>query len=333
MKQLIDSIGRVHNYLRISLTERCNLRCIYCMPAEGVKLQPNNNILTRAEIETLARHFINNGVNKIRLTGGEPTVRKDFMDIVASLGSMRGVNQLAITTNGLTLPRKVEQLKRLGLTGVNISLDTLVEAKYNFFTRLQGLPKVKEAILQSIEVGIPNVKVNCVVMRGQNDDELVDFVKMTRDLPIQVRFIEYMPFDGNKWQKRKMISFLEMMTRIEQNGFNLLKKTHEAGETSKNYSVIGLDGHKHLGSVGFITSMTSNFCGTCNRLRITADGNLKVCLFGNEEVSLRDMLRNGASSQEIQNIVELALFNKRPHHAGSDILKGSKNRPMILIGG
>jgi len=303
------------------------------MPAEGVKLQPDSHILSQQEILTLANQFVESGVDKIRLTGGEPTVRSDFMQIVKSLGEIPALNKLAITSNGLTLPRKLPLLKEYGLTGVNISLDTLVEAKYNFFTRRQGLNRVLDAINRAVEVEIPNVKVNCVVMRGQNEDEIADFVALTRDLPIQIRFIEYMPFGGNKWQQKKMLSYFEMLQIIEDRGFRLLRKDHEPGETSKNYLVKGANGQMHAGSVGFITSMTSNFCGTCNRLRITADGNLKVCLFGNEEVSLRDMLRSGASKEEMQRIVELALYNKREQHAGMDTLKDNENRPMILIGG
>lgn len=305
------------------------------MPAEGVPLQPNSNLLSREEIMALASKFVDSGVDKIRLTGGEPTVRKDFMDIVKGLGAMDGLNQLAITTNGIALPRKLPTLKEYGLTGVNISLDTLVEAKFNFFTRRQGISRVLEAINKSIEVGIPKVKVNCVVMRNQNEDELVDFVKMTEHLPIQVRFIEYMPFDGNRWQQRKMMSYIEMIDKLQnEGGFKLVRQMeNQAGETSKNYSIVGPNGQTHAGSVGFITSMTSNFCGTCNRMRITADGNLKVCLFGNEEVSLRDMLRNGSSDEELQTIVEMALYNKKKEHAGMNELRDMKNRPMILIGG
>lgn len=331
--KLVDSFGRVHNYLRISLTERCNFRCLYCMPAEGVPLSPDSHILTHSEISRLAERFVDHGVDKIRLTGGEPTVRKDFMPIVESLGSLPGLNQLAITTNGLTLSRKLNDLKRYGLTGVNVSLDTLVEAKFNFFTRRQGFQRVLSSIHEAVAAGIPNVKVNCVVMRGQNDEEVADFVALTRYLPIQVRFIEYMPFDGNKWQQRKMISYLEIRDRITAAGYSLDRISHLPGETSKNFGVTDLHGQCHAGTVGFITSMTSNFCGTCNRLRITADGNLKVCLFGNEEVSLRDMLRRGASEAEMETVVEAALHNKKREHAGMNELKDMKNRPMILIGG
>lgn len=327
MGKLTDSFGRVHNYLRISLTERCNLRCLYCMPEEGVPLQPAQQLLTREEIRTLAQMFVAQGVDKIRLTGGEPTVRRDFVSIVGDLGEL-GLRDLAVTTNGIALHRKLPELRRLGLSAVNISLDTLVEAKYNFFTRRQGLSRVLDSIHTALDVGIPKVKVNCVVMRNQNDDELVDFVNLTRDLPVHVRFIEYMPFDGNRWSQGKMFSYFEMLKIINEAGFDVERIPHEPGDTSKNYKVLG-----HKGSIGFITSMTSNFCGTCNRLRITADGNIKVCLFGNEEVSLRDLLRAGSNESDIVDVIHMAVRNKRKEHAGIDTLKDKKNRPMILIGG
>lgn len=327
MGVLTDTFGRSHNYLRISLTERCNFRCVYCMPEEGVPLQPDNKLLSADEICSLANMFVSQGVSKIRLTGGEPLVRKDFMTIAERLGSIPGLKELAITTNGLTLSRKIPKLKEFGLTGVNISLDSLVEAKFNFFTRRQGLSRVLDSIHTAVDNGIPKVKVNTVVMRGRNEDELLDFVALTKDLPIQVRFIEYMPFSGNKWDKKKMFSYFEMLDTLRTK-YNLEPITHKRGDTSKNFSVEG-----HKGSVGFITSMTSNFCSSCTRLRVTADGNLKVCLFGNEEVSLRDMLRAGASQKELLSVIDCAVNAKKKEHAGMDTLKDSENRPMILIGG
>lgn len=325
-KTLVDTFGRTHNYLRISLTERCNLRCLYCMPEEGVPLQPDAHILTRSEITHLAKLFVSQGVDKIRLTGGEPTVRKDFLDIVGDLGQL-GLRDLAVTTNGIALKRKLPLLKDAGLTAVNISLDTLVEAKYNFFTRRKGLNRVLDTIEQAVAVGIPKVKINTVVMRNQNEDELLDFARLTKNLPVQVRFIEYMPFGGNRWEKQKMFTYMEMLDKLSEE-FELERIPHKHGETSKNYKLPG-----HQGSLGFITSMSSNFCGTCNRLRITADGNIKVCLFGNEEVSLRDMLRLQKPDDEVIDIIGKAVGRKEAGHAPTSQLKDNKNRPMILIGG
>ncbi|XP_019338615.2 molybdenum cofactor biosynthesis protein 1 isoform X2 [Alligator mississippiensis] len=268
---LTDRFGRQHNYLRISLTEKCNLRCQYCMPEEGVHLTPKSELLTTHEIITLARLFVKEGVDKIRLTGGEPLIRPDVVDIV-------------------------------------------------------GFHKVMEGIHKAIELGYNPVKVNCVVMRGLNEDELLDFVDLTKNLPLDVRFIEYMPFDGNKWNFKKMVSYKEMLDTIKQRWPELEKLPCEASSTAKAYKVPDFQGQ-----VSFITSMSEHFCGTCNRLRITADGNLKVCLFGNSEVSLRDHLRVGSSEDELVEIIGAAVGRKKKQHAGMFNISQMKNRPMILI--
>ncbi|XP_077197964.1 molybdenum cofactor biosynthesis protein 1 isoform X1 [Paroedura picta] len=295
---LTDQFGRQHNYLRISLTEKCNLRCQYCMPEEGVQLTPRAELLTTKEIITLARLFVNEGVNKIRLTGGEPLIRPDVVDIIAQLQKLEGLQTIAITSNGINLARLLPRLKEAGLNAINISLDTLVPAKYEFIVRRKGFHKVMEGIHKAIELGYDPVKVNCVVMRGLNEDELVDFVALTEKQPLDVRFIEYMPFDGNKWNFKKMA-----------------------------YKVPNF-----LGQVSFITSMSEHFCGSCNRLRITADGNLKVCLFGNSEVSLRDYLRSGATEEEeLVQVIGAAVGRKKKQHAGMFNISQMKNRPMILI--
>ncbi|CAH9096331.1 unnamed protein product [Cuscuta europaea] len=207
---LVDTFGRLHTYLRISLTERCNLRCQYCMPSDGVDLTPNPQLLTRSEIFRLANLFVTSGASKIRLTGGEPTIRKDLEDICLDLSNLEGLRTLAMTTNGITLARKLVRLKECGLNLVNISLDTLVPAKFEFMTRRKGHERVMESIQAAIDLGYNPVKVNCVVMRGFNDDEICDFVEMTRQKPINVRFIEFMPFDGNVWNVKKLVPYKEM---------------------------------------------------------------------------------------------------------------------------
>ncbi|XP_019083001.1 PREDICTED: cyclic pyranopterin monophosphate synthase, mitochondrial isoform X7 [Camelina sativa] len=211
---LIDSFGRLHTYLRISLTERCNLRCQYCMPSEGVELTPNSDLLSQSEIVRLAGLFVSAGVNKIRLTGGEPTVRKDIEEICMQLSSLKGLKNLAITTNGITLARKLPKLQECGLDSLNISLDTLVPAKFEFLTRRKGHDRVMKSIDTAIELGYNPVKVNCVLMRGLNDDEICDFVDLTRDKPINVRFIEFMPFDGNVWNVKKLVPYAEVMDKV-----------------------------------------------------------------------------------------------------------------------
>ncbi|XP_046627733.1 molybdenum cofactor biosynthesis protein 1 isoform X2 [Neodiprion virginianus] len=326
---LTDTFGRHHTYLRISLTERCNLRCTYCMPAEGVSLTKRDGILTTDEIVHIASLFVKEGVQKIRLTGGEPTVRQDLVEIVGRLKELEGLEQVAITTNGLTLTRQLSTLQRAGLDGLNISLDTLKEERFEKFTRRKGWPRVMAAIDLAVQLGYDPVKINCVIMRNYNDDELVDFVTFTKDRPIDVRFIEYMPFSGNKWQQNKMVSFQDMKEMIRKVYPEFRALENGPNDTSKAYKVPGF-----VGQVGFITSMSEHFCSSCNRLRITADGNLKVCLFeGKGEVSLRDALRSGASEEYLREIISGAVLRKKKQHAGMFNLSQMENRPMILIGG
>lgn len=325
---LTDGFGRRHSYLRISLTEKCNLRCQYCMPEEGVKLTPRAQLLSTSEVLTLARLFVREGVEKIRLTGGEPLIRPDVLDIIAELRKLQGLKTIAVTTNGMNLARQLPRLKEAGLDLLNISLDSLVPAKFEFIVRRKGFHKVMEGIDKAIEMGYNPVKVNCVVMRGLNEDELLDFVALTEKKPLEVRFIEYMPFDGNKWNFKKMVSYQEMLDRVRQQWPSLEQLPVGRTETAKTFKVPGFQGH-----IGFITSMSEHFCGSCNRLRITADGNLKVCLFGNSEVSLRDCLRSGASDDQLREVIGAAVGRKKKQHAGMFSISQMKNRPMILIGG
>uniref|UniRef100_A0A3P9L187 Molybdenum cofactor biosynthesis protein 1 n=1 Tax=Oryzias latipes TaxID=8090 RepID=A0A3P9L187_ORYLA len=323
---LTDSFGRRHNYLRISLTEKCNLRCQYCMPEKGVKLTPQSQLLSTSEVVTIARLFVQEGVDKIRLTGGEPLIRPDLLDIIIELRKLDGLKTIAVTTNGINLAKLLPRLKEAGLDLINISLDTLAPAKFEFITRRKGFHRVMEGIDRAVELGYSPVKVNCVVMRGFNEDELLDFVRLTEKKPLEVRFIEYMPFDGNKWNFKKMVSYQEMLDRIKQQWPNLERLQTGHANTAKMFKVPGFEGH-----LGFISSMSDHFCGSCNRLRITADGNLKVCLFGNSEFSLRDILRCGASDEELLQVIGAAVGRKKKEHAGMFSISQMKNRPMILI--
>lgn len=370
---LTDTFQRQHSYLRISLTEKCNLRCVYCMPEEGVPLSPPSSLLTTPEIVLLASTFVSQGVTKIRLTGGEPTVRPDILSLMQQLGALRphGLRELCITTNGVALHRKIEAMVEAGLTGVNLSLDTLDPWQFQIMTRRRGFEAVQKSIsrihdLNRAGAGV-RFKINCVVMRGVNDREVLDFVEMTRENDVEIRFIEYMPFDGNKWSKGKMFSYSEMLDVIRARYPSLQKVQDHKNDTSKTWHIPGF-----AGRVGFVTSMTHNFCGTCNRLRITSDGNLKVCLFGNAEVSLREIVRevNGGqpideealtrlkrvamdqqlpplprrddgeqdlmlapNSEELLDVIGAAVKRKKARHAGMGELEHMKNRPMILIGG
>ncbi|KAH7349995.1 molybdenum cofactor biosynthesis protein A [Plectosphaerella cucumerina] len=367
---LTDNFNRHHDYLRISVTERCNLRCVYCMPEEGVPLSPQRELLTTPEIVMLSSVFVDQGVTKIRLTGGEPTVRRDIVPLMHQLGALRprGLRELCLTTNGIALHRKLEAMVEAGLTGINLSLDTLDPWQFQIMTRRNGFDAVLKSIARIQELNRAGagvrLKINCVVMRGRNDREILKFVEMTREQDIEVRFIEYMPFDGNKWNEGKMLGYAEMLDiiRVEHPGVEPVRG--HRNDTSKTWRVPGF-----VGRLGFITSMTHNFCGTCNRLRITGDGNIKVCLFGNAEVSLRDILRrsNGGepideqayeamrqidmdrrqglagpgqpplgtvlNEAELLDVIRLAVKGKNEKHAGMGELKNMKNRPMILIGG
>ncbi|KAL1837915.1 hypothetical protein VTJ49DRAFT_3261 [Mycothermus thermophilus] len=363
---LTDTFHRQHDYLRISVTERCNLRCLYCMPEEGVPLSPSRELLTTPEIVMLSSLFVSQGVTKIRLTGGEPTVRPDIVPLMRQIGALRsdGLRELCLTTNGLALHRKLESMVEAGLTGINLSLDTLDPWQFQLMTRRAGFAAVQKTMDRIFELNRAGAgikfKINCVVMRGLNDREILPFVELTRDRDVEVRFIEYMPFDGNKWSEGKMFSYQEMLDVIRGRYPDLLRLREHRNDTSKTFQVPGF-----VGKLGFITSMTHNFCGTCNRLRITSDGNLKVCLFGNAEVSLRDILRranNGEpideaamvslqeaaikgsdaapgtslavpDAEELLKVIGMAVKRKKEKHAGIGELEHMKNRPMILIGG
>lgn len=297
------------------------------MPAEGIQLSPRADILTFEEIETIARLFVAEGVTKIRLTGGEPLVRKDVEELVGRIGRLDGLETLAITTNGLLLPKKINRLVNAGVNLINISLDTLREDRFKTISRRDGFAIVLDAIAAAINHGV-TTKVNCVVMKGVNDDEVCDFVEMTRSSPVEVRFIEFMPFSGNMWNDAEFMSFDSMLEQIRVRFPSIDRVADGPNDTSKTYQVPG-----HAGKVGFITSMTQEFCSTCNRLRITADGNLKVCLFGNAEVSLRDALRSGATEEDLRMLIASAVSRKKKAHAGLYNLVNMENRPMILIGG
>ncbi|KAF4958145.1 hypothetical protein FSARC_11094 [Fusarium sarcochroum] len=365
---LTDTFHRQHDYLRISVAERCNLRCVYCMPEEGVPLSPDRELLTTPEILLLSSVFVSQGVSKIRLTGGEPTVRRDILPLMRQIGELRrhGLKEICITTNGISLHRKLDSMVESGLTGVNLSLDTLDPWQFQIMTRRKGYDAVQRSIDRILELnrlgaGI-KLKINCVVMRGVNDREVLPFVDLTQQKDIEVRFIEYMPFDGNKWSKNKMFSYQEMLDLIRTKYPTLQKVQDHKNDTSKTWHIPGF-----AGRIGFITSMTHNFCGTCNRLRITGDGNLKVCLFGNAEVSLRDILRKSNSGEpideqafeamkqiemdrrrdlltsdqtplglasnemELLEVIGAAVKRKKEKHAGIGELEHMKNRPMILI--
>ncbi len=328
MFQLIDSFNRKHTYLRISVTDRCNLRCSYCMPPAGIELKERNEILTFSEIERLAKIFAYMGVNKIRLTGGEPLVRKDVPKLIERLANIPGIQTIGMTTNGVLLKSFAHQLKQSGLTNLNISLDSLRPPRFGMISGKQLFEDVIDGIYSSLEAGFQSLKLNVVVMGGVNDDELLDFVEFVRDKPINVRFIEYMPFKFNQWNQAKFVSFRQMRKTISQKYYLKKNKSSEENSVTKDYWINGV-----MGAVSFITSMSDHFCGNCNRIRLTADGSIKSCLFHPAEINLRSALRSGDSDEVIGEMIRSAVLQKQFEHQASEELVNIENRSMVQIGG
>lgn len=328
MKPLIDSFNRKHTYLRISVTDRCNLCCNYCMPPTGIKLKERSEILTFDEIERLSRLFAFMGVNKIRLTGGEPLVRKDIPKLIRRLTNVPGIKTMGMTTNGVLLKSFTHELKQSGLTNLNVSLDSLRPSRFEMISGQQNFNDVIDGIYASLDAGFRPLKLNVVVMGGINDDELIDFVEFIRDKPINVRFIEYMPFRFNQWNQVKFISFQQMVENISER-FEL-----QPFELSDKYAVakdFQIDGF--IGTVSFITSMSDHFCGKCNRIRLTADGSIKSCLFHPAEVNLRSVLRSNLPDDMIIEMIYSAITSKPFGHPEVEELVTIDNRSMIQIGG
>ncbi|WP_412987725.1 GTP 3',8-cyclase MoaA [Pontimicrobium sp. IMCC45349] len=328
---LQDTFGRVHTYLRISLIERCNLRCTYCMPEEGVQLSPKNKLMSYEEVYDIAKTFVDNGVTKIRLTGGEPLIRKDFPVILEKLASLP--IELSITSNAVIIDKHINVLKSNGVKNINISLDSLDREKFKHITRRDNFEKVYNNILLLVKEGF-NVKVNAVLMKDFNDNEIIDFIEFTKDLPISFRFIEFMPFDGNKWDASKMVSYKEIMDCVNTAfSKDKIERLQDApNDTAKNYKIKG-----YKGSFAIISSVTNPFCDSCNRLRLTANGQLKNCLFSAKESDLLTTLRQGKS---IEPIIQKAVQGKLKMRGGMNTIEKlqnpqlhTKNRSMTAIGG
>lgn len=328
---LRDLHGRDHAYLRISLIERCNLRCSYCMPEEGVQLSPKSHLMTYEEIYEIAKTFVDHGVTKIRLTGGEPLIRKDIPVILEKLATLPV--ELSITSNAVIIDKFIAVLKANGVSSINVSLDSLNREKFKHITRRDQFEKVYNNILLLVKEGF-KVKVNAVLMKGFNDNEIIDFIHFTKDLPVSVRFIEFMPFDGNKWDLSKMMSYAEVMDYVHASfpKENIERLQDAPNDTSKNYKIKG-----YQGRFAIISSVTNPFCDSCNRLRLTANGQLKNCLFSSTESDLLTTLRSG---NPIEPIIQKAVQAKLKVRGGMDTIEKlkepklhSKNRSMTTIGG
>ncbi len=325
---IVDNYNRVHNYLRISLTDNCNLRCFYCMPEEDYVFTPTSKLMQADEIETLAKKFVELGVNKIRLTGGEPLVRKDAADIIQRLGKL-GLN-LTLTTNATRLHEFVDTLKEANVHSLNISLDTLQSDKFNLVTRRDQFKLVYDNIHLMLKNNF-HVKVNMVVMKGLNENEINDFIEWTKHEPVHVRFIEFMPFTGNRWTSNKVFTWQEMLKVIEEK-YSFIHLKNDVHDTAKAYMVPG-----HKGTFAVISTMTAPFCSGCNRIRLTADGKMKNCLFSKEETDLLSALRKG---EDVTPLIHQSIRSKAKELGGQFTTdfehlhaEDINNRSMITIGG
>ncbi len=328
---LTDKMLRKHNYLRISLTEKCNLRCTYCMPADGVQLTPKNSLMNVDEIFSIAKIFVDHGVNKIRLTGGEPLVRKDFSEILKRLNSLDA--DLSLTTNGILVDRFIDDFKAYNLRSINVSLDTLQADKFKFITRRDQFLKAYENISLLVQNGF-KIKLNVVLIKNFNDDEIKSFINLTKDLPIVVRFIEFMPFNGNNWDKSKLVTQKDILHDVVSyfGSDKLVKLEDNQNFISRDYQISGF-----MGSFGIISSVSNPFCDGCNRIRLTANGKLKNCLFSNDETDILSSLRN---NETIEPLIAKTVYKKFAIRANMDTFKKlnnpelhSKNRSMLTIGG
>jgi len=312
------------------VTDRCNLRCQYCMPAEGIPFLPHPEILRYEEIEHLIRIAAHLGITKVRLTGGEPLLRKGIIDFIRRVRQIAGVRAVSLTTNGILLDQYARALKDAGVAYLNISLDTLQRERFQQITRFDQIDQVLQGIHAAQEAGFERIKVNAVAIRGWNDDELFDFVTFADQQALEVRFIEYMPFPGNDWRQDGFISAAELRARLSQQ-YQLVPLSGDPAAAAQVYTIPG-----HGGQIGFIASVSESFCPTCNRLRLTADGQVRPCLHGPIEFDLKTPLRRGASEAELADLFRAAVASKP--HAHHDFLDGQYQHPiegraMTKIGG
>ena len=325
---IIDRFGRTFNYLRIAVNEKCNFRCIYCMPEEGVPFKPKNEILTTNEILRVVKVVSNLGVNKIRFTGGEPLLRGDIVKLVGKSSSTPGIESIHLTTNGVLLGRYAGNLKEAGLTGVNISIDTLNPEKFLQITRRDELVRAMEGLEAAKTAGIPFIKVNAVALRGFNDSEIVEFVELTKDYPLTVRFIELMPFDAHQiWKTGKFFSAEHIQKELKDH-FPEIKTTDG---TATEHAIFQIP--NYAGKVAVIPSYSRNLCGNCNRIRITADGKLLNCLYSQNETNLRDAIRIGKSDMQIGEMIRGTMKNKFKDGWEAQNQGSAKRESMTQIGG
>jgi len=329
---LRDSYGRAIRDLRVSLTDRCNFRCFYCLPHGEPPIAPKEQMLSYEEIEYVCDIFVSLGIEKIRLTGGEPMLRRDIETIISKLSLLKksGLTDLALTTNGYFLPDRAQSLKDAGLDRVTISLDSLKQDVFKRMTGVDVLDRVLAGIAATKAAGLKPIKINAVIVRGHNENEVADFAAFAREYDVQMRFIEFMPLDsGHEWAREDVVSGREIRDRISER-FPLVKLAVNRGsETSSRYRFV--DGAP--GEIGIIAPVTEPFCGACSRIRLTADGQIRTCLFSTVEHSLRDVVRGGATRDEIVDYIESVILKKEPRHFINDPGFVAPSRTMSFIGG
>ncbi len=333
-----DNFGRNISYLRISITDRCNLRCLYCMPEEGVEFKPHAEVLSYEEIEKVVRAAAPLGITKIRITGGEPLVRKDLPDFIKTLRTIPGIQEIALTTNAILLPRLAYPLKVAGLDRVNISLDSLRPERYKEITRGGDLAKVLHGINLALDLGLKPVKINVVVVKDFNDDEVMDFVEFARDNEVHVRFIEFMSIgESRTWKNRGYVENNKLKDRIGLKTKALTALSQEEVEVLGNGPAQYFKPKGALGTIGFISPVSNHFCAQCNRLRLTADGMLRPCLLSDRYVDIKTALRSGAGLPELQSLIKQAIWNKPIEKEISQVQAEGLRKPhtafMSQIGG
>lgn len=327
---LVDSFGRVHNNLRISVTDRCNIRCFYCMPADHVQFMNRHELLSFEEIERFVRTVVPLGVNKLRLTGGEPLVRRGLPELVGKLASIPGVKDIGLTTNGILFGEQAQELFDAGLRRVNISLDALDPVVFREVTRRDGYEKVVESIDIAKQVGFDPVKVNAVAIRNLTEDQIVPFGQFARDTGVEIRFIEFMPLDAdNAWERDKVLFGHEIIERLSAEIAPLVP----LGQSDPSAPATDFEFADGVGRIGLIASVSQPFCSQCNRFRVTADGKLRNCLFSMEETDIKSLLRANADDEQIVAAVRNTIAAKKEGHEINTARFIQPDRPMYSIGG
>ena len=317
---IIDNHGRVLNYVRLAVTDRCNLRCFYCMPEEGIDYLPKKHLLTYEEMERMLRVLAGLGISKVRITGGEPFLRKDLMPFLRRVKAIPGLEEINITTNGVLTAPFIPELKALGIKSINLSLDTLDRERFFKITRRDELPKVMDTFYALLQQGIA-VKINAVVMAGQNTEDIIPLAQLTKDFPVSVRFIEEMPFNGGGVQHPTLEwNYIKILNTLKEVFPNIQAVKNAPNATAQNYII-----PDHVGNIGIIAAFTRTFCGTCNRIRVTAQGGLKTCLYGEDVLNIRDILRANATNETLLNAL-MHVFGRR----AKDGYEAEQNRQFIL---